>query len=296
MKTAIATIVLAITAINSVFADEITDGTRKTEAKTPAMIQALKIIQRDSFYSDRAAAIDPSDLPVNEDEAVKKMLEAVGDLNGKYVEEDFLAFKKEHIKATTVKENGYAIAVIELKQFSRGSAEKFEKILREKLTKKISGLILDLRDNSGGYLDETVLIASQFIGKNKLITTIKNGKGKKDTLFSLNEKNKDFELPMAIIVNRRSASASEILSSALQHHKIATIVGEPTYGKTHIQRKYDINGKTLSLTTERWRKPGASTNDGTVIPDAIITEEGRKNILLEAAKKIVLYKIDKTGR
>lgn len=289
-KALIATIILAITASN-VLADEISIDKTTNEPKTPAVIQAFKIIKRDSFYSSRAAAMGPMDIPAtaNEEEAVRKMLEAVGDINGQYVEEDLLTFKREHIESSFVKDNGYVIAVIKLKRFSRGSADKFKKILREKPMEEINGLILDLRGNGGGYLEEMMIIASQFIG-DKAVMTIEDSKGKRKTLFSVEEK--DFELPMVVIVNHQTASAAEILASALQHHKIAKIVGLPTYGKAQIQNKYYIAGKILSLTTERWRKLGAeSPNDAKVTPDIEIQEE--RNIQLETAKKVVLYKINK---
>ncbi len=262
-----------------------------SKKEAPAVIQTINIIKRDFLYSDRTAAIDITDLPFEEEKAIKKILEIIGDLHGKYTEEDFVAFKREDIEATTVMDGGRAIAVIKLKQFSRGSADEFKKILRSKIKNGIDGLVLDLRDNRGGYLDETILMAGQFIGKNKPLASIENNKGERNIIFS--SKEKDFELPTAVIVNHQSASAAEMLASALQYNRAATIVGSPTYGKSQIQKKYHILGKTLSLTTERWRKLNAgSIDDVRVIPDVIVTEE-RKKIQIEAAKKIVLYKINK---
>ncbi len=154
---------------------------------------------------------------------------------------------------TEKKESG--IFVIRLYNFSENSPEAFRNALREMVSSDSNKLILDLRGNAGGYLEASVDIASWFLPVGKVVAIEDFG----------NHEQKDYRsrgydifknLPFVILVNQGSASASEILAGALQDHKIATLVGEITFGKGSVQELVPITDNTsLKITIARWLTP-----------------------------------------
>jgi carboxyl-terminal processing protease len=150
----------------------------------------------------------------------------------------------------------------------------FNKIILENKNTKINGLVIDLRNNPGGLLDQAVGISELFLKKNKLVVSIK---GKNQVLIekfetSLDEMLIDSKVPIVVLVNEGSASASEIVASALQDHKRAIILGERTFGKASVQQVYPLkDGTALKITIARYYTPNDRSLqlDG-VIPDIII--------------------------
>jgi len=134
----------------------------------------------------------------------------------------------------------------------------------------LKGLILDLRGNPGGLLDQSVRVAELFMEKGKVVSTIGRG-GKKDELFA---QGSDLVpgVPMVVLVNAGSASAAEILAGALQDHKRALIVGEPTFGKGSVQSIIELDdGSGLKLTVARYYTPnGRSIQETGIIPDVVV--------------------------
>ncbi len=181
---------------------------------------------------------------------------------------------------TELKEGG--IFVIKIYSFSATSANEFRKALREFISSGSGKLILDLRGNPGGYLDAAVDIASWFLPLGKTVAREKFGDGR-EVLY----KSKGYDifknLPMVILVNKGSASASEILAGALSEHGIATLVGEKTFGKGSVQELVPITDDTsLKITIARWLTPkGKSISKEGLEPDVKIEmtkedfEEGR---------------------
>jgi carboxyl-terminal processing protease len=131
-------------------------------------------------------------------------------------------------------------------------------------------VILDLRDNGGGYVDAAVDVASLWL-ENKVIVTERVGNTVKETLKSGNSailKN----LPTIVLVNGSSASASEIVSGALQDYKVAKLVGTKTFGKGSVQELINLDdGSTLKVTVARWYTPnGRNINKDGINPDSIV--------------------------
>ena len=162
----------------------------------------------------------------------------------------------------TLKESSN-IAYLRLLQFGAMSVEEMRSSLEE-ISGTSDGLILDLRNNSGGLLDAAIEICDMFLGKEQLIVSTRGRKGRiiKEN-FSSTTPLYDPAKPMVIIVNRNSASASEIVAACLQDHGRAVIVGERSWGKGTVQNVIPIErGKSaLKLTTASyWRPNGNNIN------------------------------------
>ena len=143
----------------------------------------------------------------------------------------------------------------------------------EKLTAggKINGLILDLRNNPGGLLDQAVKVADLFIDEGVIVST--KGRLKDQNMeFTAHSRGQVYKFPMVVLVNGGSASASEIVAGALQDHKRALILGTQTFGKGSVQTIIPMNdGAGLRLTTARYYTPnGTSIQAKGITPDIIV--------------------------
>lgn len=131
----------------------------------------------------------------------------------------------------------------------------------------LAGLIFDLRNNPGGYLDGSVFIGSEFIKNGTVVSQVNSDGTRQD--FTVNRKGSLLDIPLVILVNNGSASAAEIVAGALRDHKRGTIVGETTFGKGTVQTPYDLTGgAAVHITTGKWLLPsGASISKEGVKPD-----------------------------
>lgn len=147
------------------------------------------------------------------------------------------------------------IAYIQLDSFDSGVSSAFKEQITSLKNDGAKGIIIDLRSNGGGIVDEATAIAQLFIEKNKPILITKNKSEKEDVTKSKEDpiiKN----IPVAILVNEGTASASEILAGALKEQYGATIIGKTTYGKGVIQTLYNLSdGSGLKITTEEYFTP-----------------------------------------
>ncbi|MBP9669288.1 MAG: S41 family peptidase [Candidatus Pacebacteria bacterium] len=156
------------------------------------------------------------------------------------------------------------VFIISLYNFSAVSSDVFRKELQSFVDSGNDKLILDLRGNPGGYLQASVDMASWFLPAGKVVVTEDYGK-RADPIVHRSRGYNIFNenLKMVILVDKGSASASEILAGALRHYKIATLVGMPTFGKGSVQELVDITPETsLKITVARWLGP-----DDVQIPD-----------------------------
>ena len=153
------------------------------------------------------------------------------------------------------------IGYIRLTAFSRETADELETALKELEKQKVRGLVLDLRFNPGGLLKSATDIADLFIEDGLIVSTKGRNTAPREVLAKKPGTYTGF--PMAVLVNRYSASASEIVSACLQDHKRAIVVGERTWGKGSVQNVIDLeDGKSaLKLTTASyWRPNGHNIN------------------------------------
>ena len=122
----------------------------------------------------------------------------------------------------------------------------------------IKGFILDLRNNPGGYLADAIFIASEFLVQGTPVVIEENGQGAKNTL-SVSRKGLFYDIKLVVLINKGSASASEIVSGALRDNKRARLVGETSFGKGTIQEANDLgNGAGLHITIAKWLTPNGT--------------------------------------
>lgn len=173
---------------------------------------------------------------------------------------------------------GNGVFVIRLFNFSAISPGLFRRALREFVESNSNKLILDLRGNPGGFLEASVDMASWFLPTGTVVVSEDLGSGEEPRY----HRSKGYDvfsdqLQMVILVDKGSASASEILAGALREHGIATLIGESTFGKGSVQELVDVTDDTaLKVTIARWLTPeGNSISDGGLEPDitVLITEE-----------------------
>lgn len=172
-----------------------------------------------------------------------------------------------HINSTMVEGN---IAYIQIEDFDGGAAEEFKENYEELKSQGATSLIIDIRNNGGGVVDEAIDILEMICDKDStlLIETNKDGeeteiKSKEDPII---------DVPIVVLVNENSASASEILAGALKDYDKATIIGVKTYGKGVIQTLYRLSdGSGLKITTDEYCTPNRNKiNEVGIEPDIAV--------------------------
>ena len=191
---------------------------------------------------------------------------------------------REIIKIKSVKskilEEG--IGYIKITQFQEKTASDLSDAIDNFKQKNIYSLILDLRNNPGGLLNTAVDITGQFIPTGKLVVFIKDKKGQRIE-YKSTDSNPNVDLPMVVIVNQGSASASEIVAGALKDWNRAVIIGTKTFGKGSVQSVIPLSdGSALRLTTALYYTPkGTSIQATGIIPDIIVkpkVKDGKKSL------------------
>jgi len=144
---------------------------------------------------------------------------------------------------------------IKINRFAESTFDEFKDALKKLKLRGAEKLVLDLRDNPGGYLGIAEKLADEFLGEDKLILFTKNKKGRVKKAYATSKG--DFEdRPVYVLINERSASASEIIAGALQDNDIGTIVGRRSFGKGLVQREMDLgDGSAVRLTVSRYYTP-----------------------------------------
>ena len=155
------------------------------------------------------------------------------------------------IEAKVIENN---IGYINLPSFDEDCSKEFKKQYEKLEEKNITSLIIDLRNNGGGILDETLEIADYLLEKDDTIVITANKNGEEE--IEKSKKEQKINLPVVLLINENSASASEILAAALKDNKRATLVGKTTYGKGLIQELITLNtGAGLKITIEEYYTP-----------------------------------------
>ncbi len=170
-----------------------------------------------------------------------------------------------HITYVTSRMLANNIGYIKIDEFSGSALEEYQQAVAQLQEQGMQAMILDLRDNPGGFVDYAVEIADELLPKATIISVRdKNGNEKQYTSDS-----KSMDFPMAVLVNQNSASASEILTVALKENQRAAIIGEKTYGKGIIQSHFNLSwGGYLKLTTASYYSPnGNAIHEVGVMPD-----------------------------
>ena len=150
--------------------------------------------------------------------------------------------------------SGKDIAIIKLSRFGERTESEWVEVVSDLLAKSPDAIILDVRNNPGGFLDGAVFIASEFLDGGDVVLQENNQKQRFP--YKVNREGKLLKLPLMVLINKGSASASEIVAGALQDRKRAKLVGEKSFGKGTIQEAEDLPGGVgIHITTARWLTP-----------------------------------------
>ncbi len=165
---------------------------------------------------------------------------------------------------------GAAIGYIHLTEFGRTAEEKLLEALTAILAQQPAGLVFDLRDNPGGFLDQSVAVADAFLPAGVALFE-RNLRGLDET-FSTGDGDVAESIPLVVLVNAGSASAAEIVAGALQDRGRAVLVGETTFGKGSVQQVHTLSdGGELRVTVARWYTPNNHSIQGEgITPDIIV--------------------------
>ena len=148
------------------------------------------------------------------------------------------------------------VGLIRLEDFAEHTDDELGDALDDLRTQGMKRLVLDLRGNPGGQLDQAIRVANRFLARGELIVYTRGRVDNSDEDYRATRQSNFLDVPMVVLVNRNSASASEIVSGALQDHDRALVVGETTFGKALVQSVYRVSqGAGLALTTARYYTP-----------------------------------------
>lgn len=182
----------------------------------------------------------------------------------------------ESVESTVLKKNNKQYVHVTVNQFGDNTNSEWDKAIND--VKKnyengtIKGMILDLRGNPGGYLESAVYLASEFINEGQVIVKQETS-NQKDTVYKVRRTGKLLDIPLVVIINEGSASASEILAGALRDYKRATLVGKKSFGKGSVQEALDLkDGAGLHVTVAKWILPNGDWINGVGIAPNIDVE------------------------
>lgn len=168
------------------------------------------------------------------------------------------------------------IGYVKITQFQEATARDLAEALKKLQEAKVTALVLDMRNNPGGLLQSAIEVSEQFLPKGKLVVYLKSRNG--DRVDYNTSGSKDImSIPMVVLVNQGSASASEIVAGALKDWKRAVIIGVQTFGKGSVQSIIPLSdGAALRLTTSRYYTPqGISIQSTGITPDIVVRIEAK---------------------
>jgi len=169
-----------------------------------------------------------------------------------------------------IDDHGKKIGYVSLSQFATGAGEQIRQAVESLLKRGAQRLVLDLRDNGGGLVDEAVKVAADFLPSGSVVVSTQGLHSPREVL-----RTKDAPastLPLVVLVNGNTASASEIVSGALQDHHRATLIGTRTFGKGVVQEELPLsNGAVLKITVAAYRTPqGRNINHKGIEPTIVV--------------------------
>ncbi|MGC4122417.1 MAG: S41 family peptidase [Myxococcales bacterium] len=200
-----------------------------------------------------------------------------------------LILVRDHIKIVSVEGRLYeGYGYLKIKNFQESTDRYLKKALdelRKENKAELKGLVLDLRNNPGGLLEQAVKISDRFLPGGLTIVTTKGRGGRHAEEEKSHERDTEPPYPMIVLVNGGSASASEIVAGALQDHGRAVIMGQPTFGKGSVQTLIELeDGSGLKLTIARYYTPkGRSIQEKGIQPDVVVKtgESGLREVDLK---------------
>ena len=179
-----------------------------------------------------------------------------------------------HIRSVDSKVLPGGVGYVKLRSFHKDTSEELAAELEELDQSNVNSLILDLRNNPGGLLEQAIAVTNEFVGSGKLIVYTKGRLANQNMKGFSKSDGSHSDYPMVILVNGGSASASEIVAGALQDLERAKLVGTKTFGKGSVQTIIPLsNGAGLRLTTAKYYTPsGRVIHEKGIVPDVVIEE------------------------
>lgn len=254
-----------------------------------AGIKAGDIITKIDGVEYKGEDLTKASNALKQEEGTKAKVEILRDKETIEIEVERRTIKINHIESEIISNN---IGYMQISTFDDGCYEEFEQKLQELKSKNIKSLIIDLRNNGGGIVEEAINIADLFVEKDKtlLITTEKDNQEE----ITKAKKDKTIDVPVVILVNKNTASASEILAAGIKENcNKVTIVGKTTYGKGVIQTIFTLtDGSGLKLTTNEYFTPNHNKINKVGIKPDIEVEfpEGESIYTIEQGKDTQLQK------
>jgi len=188
---------------------------------------------------------------------------------------------RDHVRIVSVEGSLYGdIGYVRMKNFQERTDASLKKELDRLRTlnggRELGGVVLDLRNNPGGLLDQAVAVSDRFLPGNLTIVTTRGREGRNVTEERSHDRDTERPYPLVVLVNAGSASAAEIVAGALQDHGRALVLGTPTFGKGSVQTVIELeDGSGLKMTIARYFTPkGRSIQELGIQPDVLVAEPG----------------------
>ncbi len=196
--------------------------------------------------------------------------------------------KIKDIKRALVLEDN--IGYVKIAEFRENTARDLDKALEKLNKKKLKGIIIDLRNNPGGLLSSAIEVSSRFIKDGAVVVSTKSRSEAERVYKSLRVNKKYLDIPLVVLINKGSASGSEILAAALRDNKQAILLGEATFGKGSVQTIVPLSDSSaMRLTTSKYYTPtGKSIHEKGIEPDILVTKteaEGEEDVFKDLDKK-----------
>ncbi|MBI2599733.1 S41 family peptidase [Candidatus Daviesbacteria bacterium] len=236
------------------------EGTPAKEAGIKPQDMIVKIDDKDTTGMSLPEAVKLIRGPKGSKVNLTIFREGDSDTKSYTLTRDTIIVKSVEVSFTNTK-NNKNVAVIKLSRFGEKTNDEWIQAISQITDKNPSGVILDVRNNPGGFLESAVFIGSEFLEGGDVVLQ-ENNQGQRAP-YKVNRSGKLTKLPLQVLINKGSASASEIVAGALQDRRRATLIGEKSFGKGTIQEAQDLaEGTGIHITVAKWLTPnGRWVND-----------------------------------
>lgn len=247
------------------------DGTPADKAGIRAGDYILKINDKDATGLSLPDAVNQIRGPKGSKVNLEIFREGFEKPKAYSLQRDMIVVKSAEYSLKTTPQ-GKKIGVLKLSKFGERTNAEWNKAVSQLLSQNPDAMILDLRNNPGGFLDSAVFIGSEFVEKGNIVIQEDASGQRKE--YKVNRTGKLLTVPLAVLINKGSASASEIVAGAIQDYKRGKLIGEKSFGKGTIQQSEELPGNTgIHITTAKWLTPNNRWIHNTGLTPDLAVEE-----------------------